>query len=245
MKSAKPIQIANTFWKRLKGLMGEKNIYPFFIPDCAAIHTFWMKQSLDVFWVNENLEIIKIKKNIKPQKFIFCSKAKHVLEAPVGFYKNLKIGDKVAVDFNLNKNIVQNESGQALVEAAFILPVLLILIFGFIQLGLAIHELQKLNYTANYATQVGSLTNNDLKITGAVAEFYSPGDITTSIESLKFSDSSAINNSDRRYGDVVLVQLIKPFNLQIPFFTLSVVNLQAEAHARVLCQNTVVPYTCL
>ena len=106
-----------------------------------------------------------------------------------------------------------NKKGQALTEVALIFPLLFLILFGFLQLGLAIAEKQKLLYVTNYATQVGSLTNNDLKISGAIEEFYTGNEILFDIESRDGETGNIISNINRRYKDILIVQLQKPFFL--------------------------------
>jgi len=141
------------------------------------------------------------------------------------------------------KTFWRDQSGQALSETALILPLLFLIVFGFLQLGLAIADKQKLLYVTNYATQVGSLTNNDLKISGAIEEFYDGGEIIFDIESHD-GDGNVISNINRKYKDVLTVNLQKPFFLTIPFWEVAVNETQTSSSAKVLCTNPDPPYTC-
>jgi Flp pilus assembly pilin Flp len=138
----------------------------------------------------------------------------------------------------------QDQAGQALVETALILPLLLLLVFGFLELGLAIADKQKLLYVTNYAAQVGSLTNNDLKVSGAIEEFYDGSEITFDIQNIAAATSNSINSTNRRYNDIITVSLQKPFSLMIPFFDVSVTDLHTVASAKVLCTADTAPFTC-
>ena len=58
-KKSYPIVIASSFLKRLFGLMGKKEIdYGMLFPKCNSIHTFFMKESIDVIGLDENNEVI-------------------------------------------------------------------------------------------------------------------------------------------------------------------------------------------
>lgn len=92
---------ANTFFKRLFGLMFKKNIpnnFGLCFPKCTQIHTFFMLVNIDVIFLDKNKKIIKIYKNLKPMritKYIKESKKGFVIETFSGFSEkhNLTIGE--------------------------------------------------------------------------------------------------------------------------------------------------------
>ncbi len=142
------------------------------------------------------------------------------------------------------KKIWHDQLGQALGETALLLPLLFLIVFGFLQLGLAIADKQKLLYVTNYAVQVGSLSNNDLKISGAIEEFYDGNDITFQIESRDGETGNVILNTNRKYKDILTVSMQKPFFLTIPFLDVAVNDNQTTSSAKILCTNLTPPYTC-
>ncbi len=85
----KNIIVANTFYKRLKGLMFKKQSeYILLIPKVNKIHTFGMKFNLDLIIIDENNIIREIICNVKPNKFIFIKRARKktsILEIPSYF----------------------------------------------------------------------------------------------------------------------------------------------------------------
>ena len=111
-------------------------------------------------------------------------------------------------------------------------------------MGLAIADKQKLLYVTNYAVQVGSLSNNDLKISGAIEEFYDGNDITFQIESRDGETGNVILNTNRKYKDILTVSMQKPFFLTIPFLDVAVNDNQTTSSAKILCTNLTPPYTC-
>ena len=57
---------AISFKDRFIGLMGKKNInYCLVFPKCNSIHTFFMKEEIDVVMTDKNLKVVYIKKNMK------------------------------------------------------------------------------------------------------------------------------------------------------------------------------------
>ena len=91
------IKIANTFFKRFKGLMLKKDCN-----DCilftnlkdSSIHTMFMLFEIDVYFLDENKTVFE-KTTLKPWRFYKPKKqAKYILETKKGLLK-LKIGDKI------------------------------------------------------------------------------------------------------------------------------------------------------
>lgn len=88
------IKNADTFIKKLKGLMFIKNFDYILKFKTNGIHTFFMKTNIDVILTDKNNKILYIFKNIKPNKIILPKrKVKYTYEMPVNYIKNIKIGD--------------------------------------------------------------------------------------------------------------------------------------------------------
>ena len=66
------VKLCSNFKDRLLGLMfkKEKLDYCLCFPKCNSIHTFFMKQNIDVFMTDKNNKVIYIIKNLKPWKLI-------------------------------------------------------------------------------------------------------------------------------------------------------------------------------
>lgn len=94
---------AKTFQERLIGLIGKTNIdYGMLFKDCNSIHTFFMKEAIDVIGLNEKNEIIFKEQNVKPNKIIRIHrhiKNTSVLELPKNTSKDLKIGEQLLFEF--------------------------------------------------------------------------------------------------------------------------------------------------
>ncbi len=87
---------AKTYMQKLTGLIGKKNInYGMFFPGVSSIHTFFMKESIDVIGLNDAMIVTSIYENVKPNKILILKNANHTLELPKGESKRYHIGQKV------------------------------------------------------------------------------------------------------------------------------------------------------
>ena len=90
------IVVANSFYKRLKGLMGKTNInYGLLIPKCNSIHTYFMKENIDIVGLDVNNEVIYKYENLDKNRVIkinYPSKLTSILEMPALSTKKIKIG---------------------------------------------------------------------------------------------------------------------------------------------------------
>lgn len=90
------IIIAKSFHQRLNGLMGKKNInFGMLFPHCNSIHTYFMKENIDIIGLNENNEVIYKYENLNQNRIIKIknsSKKTSILELPANSTKKIKIG---------------------------------------------------------------------------------------------------------------------------------------------------------
>ncbi len=90
------IKVANDFKTRLLGLMGQKDIsYGILFPKCNAIHTFFMKEEIDVVGLNEDNQVIYIYREVPKNKVIKVSedaKKTSILELPKNTSKKIYVG---------------------------------------------------------------------------------------------------------------------------------------------------------
>ena len=91
------LQRANSFFKRLKGFMFQTNIKKALLFKTKSIHTFFMREKLDIIVTNKNNNIIKIYKNLDKNKIIFHKDACYIYELPNNSVSNLQIGDKIII----------------------------------------------------------------------------------------------------------------------------------------------------
>ena len=87
-----------TFYTRLKGFMFQKNIKTFlYFNHCNSIHTFFMKQNIDVILCDKNNKILYFYHNLSPNKIILPKKnVSKIYELPVNYF-NIKTGKKMEV----------------------------------------------------------------------------------------------------------------------------------------------------
>lgn len=90
------IKKATNFKDRLLGLMGQKDInYGILFSKCNAIHTFFMKENIDVLGLNDSNQVIYIYRDVPPNKIVKVSdepKKTHILELPKNTSLKLYIG---------------------------------------------------------------------------------------------------------------------------------------------------------
>lgn len=87
---------AKTYMQKLIGLMGKENInYGMFFPGVSSIHTFFMKESIDVIGLNDAMVVTSIYEDVNPNKILILENAKHTLELPKGESKRYHIGQRV------------------------------------------------------------------------------------------------------------------------------------------------------
>ena len=90
------IIIADTFYKRLTGLIGYKNInFGMLFPKCNSIHTYFMKENIDIIGLDKNNEVIYKYENLDKNRVIKINndiKKTSILELPANSSKKIRIG---------------------------------------------------------------------------------------------------------------------------------------------------------
>jgi len=77
------------FKDRLLGLMFKKNFnYGLLFNKCSSIHTFFMRESIDVIGLDDNNNVINYKKNLRPYRFLNFKGAKKIIELPANSIKD-------------------------------------------------------------------------------------------------------------------------------------------------------------
>jgi len=100
---SKNVILADTFWQRLRGLLGKKGLNgneSMYFKNCNSIHTFFMKFDLDVIFVDRDLKIVDVKRNLKPNRMtIPLIHAAHVFEFEGGqLHSELQKGEQLYVE---------------------------------------------------------------------------------------------------------------------------------------------------
>ena len=95
------IIIAKTFKEKLLGLMNKKNIdYGLLITNCKSIHTFFMKENIDILLLDQDNRILMINRDVKPNKVIVFHNKKrtNILELPANSSINLNVNDTIDIN---------------------------------------------------------------------------------------------------------------------------------------------------
>lgn len=88
---AEKLKIADSFWSRLKGLLGTKELpigEALLIRPCNNIHMFGMKYSIDVVFADAANQVLKTVAHLTPGKIASCRGAAYVVEMPCGTLQN-------------------------------------------------------------------------------------------------------------------------------------------------------------
>ena len=90
-----------TFYTRLMGFMFKRNIdYAILFNNCNSIHTFFMKENIDVIFCDKDNNILYFYKDLKKNKVILPKKNVYkVYETPSNYF-DIKINTKMKVRDN-------------------------------------------------------------------------------------------------------------------------------------------------
>ena len=95
------VETANSFWKRLRGLLGRRaleNGEGLWIVPCRGVHTHGMTFDIDVLFLDANLRVLACEEHFKPGRISGLRwGAKSVLELSAGSVRRSGtcIGDKI------------------------------------------------------------------------------------------------------------------------------------------------------
>lgn len=94
------IEIFNNYFSKLIGLMFRKKPIKdgYLFVRCNSIHTFFMKQNIDVCITDKNNKIIYLKENMKKNQIIPPEKnGYYTYELPLNTVKHLKINEYIKI----------------------------------------------------------------------------------------------------------------------------------------------------
>lgn len=88
----------NTFFKRFFGFMGKANIdHALLFNHCSSIHTFFMRESIDVILLDKDNTILYYYKNLQKNKVILPKKnVVKTIELPTNYF-NFKPLEKIDI----------------------------------------------------------------------------------------------------------------------------------------------------
>ena len=91
---AASVQLANTFWPRLKGLLGTAALPEgegLWLCPCNCVHTCGMRYAIDVLFLDSDGRILKLVQELAPWRSACCWQAAAVLELPAGTVQRQKL----------------------------------------------------------------------------------------------------------------------------------------------------------
>jgi hypothetical protein len=81
------LEIAETPWERMRGLLGRDGLAPgegMLFPGCSSIHTCFMRFAIDVVYLDAERRTVKIVERLKPWRLSGCRGARDTLELAAG-----------------------------------------------------------------------------------------------------------------------------------------------------------------
>ena len=88
------IKLCKSFTSKLFGLMFKKNFkYGICLKRCNSIHTFFMKENIDIIMTDKDNKIIYIKNNLKKNKIIWPKKKVYYTYELPAHYHTYKVGE--------------------------------------------------------------------------------------------------------------------------------------------------------
>lgn len=108
----------------------------------------------------------------------------------------------------------RRQKGQALVELALVLPVLLLILFGIMEFGRIFHAYLVITNAAREGGREGSINNNDSQIKAIVEKAAAP-----SLNLDNLSVTITPDESNRERGDPLTVEVDYQVDLFIPVIT--------------------------
>jgi uncharacterized membrane protein (UPF0127 family) len=88
------LMLAQTYWQRLRGLLGRPVLAPgvgLLIAPCASVHTFFMGCRIDVVYLSCDNVVQKLVPQLKPWRVSAARGASYVVELAAGQAAALKI----------------------------------------------------------------------------------------------------------------------------------------------------------
>jgi uncharacterized protein len=93
--------LAETFWLRLRGLMGRASLPPdegMLFRGTGEIHMFFMRFAIDAVFCDRELRVVKIQRGLKPWRLAAARGASVVVELAAGAADGIESGDQLALD---------------------------------------------------------------------------------------------------------------------------------------------------
>ena len=79
--------VADTFFPRLRGLLGRRGLAPgegLLLRPCSSIHMFFMRFAVDAVFLDRDLRVVRVVPNLRPWRLAASKGARSVLELAAG-----------------------------------------------------------------------------------------------------------------------------------------------------------------
>jgi uncharacterized protein len=81
------MEVARTSQSRSKGLLGRAGLESgeaLWIVPCEAVHTFWMRFTIDLVYIDKQYRVRKVRSSVPPWRLSACLTAHSIIELPAG-----------------------------------------------------------------------------------------------------------------------------------------------------------------
>ncbi len=97
------ISVAETFFTRLRGLLGTKSLPEnkgILLCGCNSVHMLGMRYALDIVYLDQAGVIVKLVENLKPWQVSCCREATDTLEVNSGIIRRCrwKVGERLKLN---------------------------------------------------------------------------------------------------------------------------------------------------
>ena len=99
---ARDVELADSRKARRRGLLGRDRLEPdaaLMLVPCAAVHTAFMRFSIDVLFLDRDGRVVKMVSGLRPWRVAACVRARSIVELPTGCIARcgVVLGDHVYV----------------------------------------------------------------------------------------------------------------------------------------------------
>lgn len=109
--------------------------------------------------------------------------------------------------------LLKNEKGQALVEFAIILPILLLIVLGILQFGMLINSYLTISNSAREGARLGIVGGTNTDIQNVILK------TSPNLDSKSLLISITPSNGSRNSGDTLTVKITYNYNLTVPIIS--------------------------
>ncbi len=98
---AKETKLAESFLDNFLGLLNKKNPRSMIFKTRFGIHTFFMKEPIDILVLNNKNQVVKMKKNLKPWRiFLWNPEYNKIIElaSSLNGVLGISLGDQILID---------------------------------------------------------------------------------------------------------------------------------------------------